>query len=109
MRTMVLSRVYTIELYAKSSAGTPSLTIACIGDQVGNATALNSATWTKCTFTFTADADDVATPNIKIWLSGAATVYIDDVKYSASAIQTCSQIQLHSLQSLRVIRYWRLC
>jgi hypothetical protein len=80
MPAVLLANTYKIRLYALASAATPSLTIACAGTQAGTATELNSTTWTKCELTFAAAAADVSTHIIKLWASGAATIYIDDIQ-----------------------------
>jgi hypothetical protein len=81
MPLVTLAYTYKVRLYAKSSAGTPNLTIANAGNNTGTATALNSTTWTKCEFDFTAAAGDVSTHLIRIWIPASTEVYFDDVQF----------------------------
>jgi hypothetical protein len=73
-----LSHTYLVELWAKSSTGTPSITLKTTASGA-TATELNSATWTKSTLLFTAVEGDVSDSFIIAYLSAAATVYIDDL------------------------------
>jgi len=81
MPPVILGLTYRVRLYAKASAGTPSLIIANAGHTGGQTIdELNSSTWTKCEFDFTAVAADVSSHIIRIWTGSAATIYIDDVQ-----------------------------
>ena len=77
--TLVLGEKYTVEIWATSETATTTLTFV-IGTQTKTSATLSTTpgTFTKTVLNFQAAAGDLTQPLI-VYLSKAATVYIDDV------------------------------
>jgi len=80
MPACIAAQTWRVRLDALADSGTPSLIIANAGNHTGAETVLNNATWTECVLDYVAQAADVATHIIKLFLYNAATVYIDNIR-----------------------------
>ena len=77
--TLVIGEKYTLQVWGRSNTATTTMTLKLGGQTVTSATLSTVAgSFTKGIITFTATASDTGQP-LRVYLSKAATVYIDDI------------------------------